>query len=58
MARGGGEVATIVADPTFGPDGSGGWAISVGWGGASQEEALTYCGRYSSLEGIPEGWQG
>ena len=40
MARGGGEADLIV-----GPSGCRGWAIYVGWGGASQEEALTYCGR-------------
>ena len=37
------------------PDGCRGWAICFG-GGASLEEALTYCGRQSPLEGIPLGW--
>ena len=57
-ARGGWEVATVIAEPTVGPDGCGGWAIYVGWGAASQEEAPTYHGRQSSPEGILKGWQG
>ena len=51
------EVARCITDPTIGPDGSGSWAIYVGQGGASQEEALTDCGRQGSLEGIPLGWK-
>ena len=43
--RGGGEVTCIIVNQTVGPDGCGSWAIYVGWGGASQEEGLTYCGR-------------
>ena len=50
------EVTFIIANLTVGPDGCGGWAIYVGWGGASQEEAPTNCGRQSPPEGIPPGW--
>ena len=32
MAGGGGEVTTVVANLTVGPDGCRGWAIYVGWG--------------------------
>ena len=39
------EVAIIIANLTVGPDGCRGQAIYVGWGGASQEAAPTYCGR-------------
>ena len=42
--------------PGLCPDGCGSWANYVGWGGASQEEALTYHGRQGSLERIP--WTG
>ena len=45
MARGGGEVTTIIANLKVGPNGCGGQAIYVGQGGAGQEEALTYHGR-------------
>ena len=55
-AQGGREITLIIADPTVGPDGCGGWAIYVGWGGASQEEAPTNHGRQSPPEGIPPGW--
>ena len=47
MARGGWEVTIIIANLTVGPDGCRGQAIYIRWGGASQEEALTYCGRQS-----------
>ena len=57
MAGGCGNVAIIIANPTVGPDGCGGWAICFGQGGASQEEALTYCQRQSPLEGIPPCWE-
>ena len=57
-AGGGGEVATVITYLTVGPDGCGGLAIYVGWGGASQEEALADCVRQSSLKGILEGQQG
>ena len=35
MARGGGEVTTVIANLTVGPDGCGGLAIYVRSGGAS-----------------------
>ena len=35
VARGGGEVTTVIANLTVGPDDCGGWAIYIGWGGAS-----------------------
>ena len=54
-ARGGGEVTTVIANPTVGPYGCGGWAIYIGWGGASSYEALTYCGRQSPPERILAG---
>ena len=54
----GGEVTGVITNLTVGPDGSGGWAIHVGWGGASQKEALTYHGRQGPPRGIPEGWKG
>ena len=57
MAGGSGLVAVIIANPTVGPDGCGGWAICFRRG-ASQEEALPYHGRQSPLEGIPQGWEG
>ena len=57
VARGRGKVATVIANPTVGPDGCRGQAIYVRWGGASQEEDLTYHGRQSSPEGILKGWQ-
>ena len=47
----GSEVATVVTDPTVAPDGCGGQAIYVGWGGTGQEEAPTDCGRQGSLPG-------
>ena len=50
--------STVITDLTVGPDGCGGWAIYVGWGGAGPEEAPTYCGSQSSPEGILEGQQG
>ena len=52
-----GKVPVIIANLTVGPDGCRGWAIYFG-GGASQEEALTYCGGQSPTEGIPPGWEG
>ena len=55
MAGGCGKVTIIVANPTVGPDGYRGQAICFE-GGASQEEAPTYHGRQSPLEGIPPGW--
>ena len=58
VARRGREVATVIAKPTVGPDGQGGWAIYVGWGRASQKEALTDCGRQGPQERILEGQQG
>ena len=57
VARGGGEVATVIANLTAGPDGCRGWAIYIGWGGASQKEAPTNCGRQGPQEGILEGQQ-
>ena len=54
-AKRGGEVTGVITDLTVGPDGCGGQDIYVGQGGASQEEALTYCGRQGSPDGIPEG---
>ena len=47
MAGGCGKVTFVIVDPTVGPDGCRGWAIYVGWGGASREEALTNQGRHS-----------
>ena len=46
-AGGCGKVPGIIANPTVGPDGCRGWAIYIGCGGASQEEAPTDCGRQS-----------
>ena len=43
MERWGG--AGVIAKLTVGPDGCGDQAIYIGWGGASQEEVPTYCGR-------------
>ena len=57
-AGGCGKVSVIIANPIVGPDGCGGWAICFRSGGASQEEAPTYHGRQSPLEGIPLGWKG
>ena len=37
----------VIANLTVGPDGCRGWAICFG-GGASEEEAPTYCGRQSA----------
>ena len=56
MDGGCGKVTFVITDLTVGPDGCRGWTIYVGWGGASQEEALTNCGRQSPPEGIPLGW--
>ena len=56
MAGGCGEVTVIIANPTVGSDGCRSWAIYVGSGGASQEEALTYRGRQSPPERVPPGW--
>ena len=56
-AGGCGKIPIIVANPTVGPDCCRGWAICFGSGGASQEEALTYCGRQSPPKGIPLGWE-
>ena len=52
-----GEVGRSLShhQPTVGPDGCIGWAIYVGWGGTSQEKALTYHWRQDPLEGIPLG---
>ena len=56
--RGGGaagtgeEVTGVISKPTVGPDGCRDWAIYVGWGEASSQEAPTYYGRQSLLEGI------
>ena len=58
MVGRGGKVTLVIADPTVGPDGCGGHAIYVWWGGASQEEAPTYHGRQSPHKGIPLGWKG
>ena len=55
-AGGCGQVTIIIAKPTVGTDGCRGWAIYIGPGGASQEEALTNYGRQSPPEGIPPGW--
>ena len=55
-AGGCGKVAIIIANLTVGPDGCRGWAICFGVG-ASLEEAPTYHGRQSPLEGISPGWQ-
>ena len=52
MAGGGGEVTRVIVNPTVGPDGCRGQAIYIRWGGASSQEALTYCMRQGSLEGI------
>ena len=43
-----GKVTRVVANLTVGPDGCGGWAIYVRWGGAAQEGALTVCERQGS----------
>ena len=37
-AQGGWEVTAVVANPTVGPDGCGGWAIYVRWEGANLKE--------------------
>ena len=58
MAAGCGQVTIIIANLTVGPDGCGGWAIYIRCEGASQEEALTNCGRQSPPETIPLGWKG
>ena len=55
-AGGCGQVPIIIANPTVGPHGCGGWAIYVRSGGASQEEAPTDHRRQSPPEGIPPGW--
>ena len=47
------EVTRVIINLTVTQDDCAGWAIYVGWGGASQEEALIYCGRQGPLEGIP-----
>ena len=52
MTGTGGEVTRVIINPTVGPDGCGGWAIYVGWGGASSQEAPAYHGRQGPLEGI------
>ena len=64
----GGEVTRIIANPTVCPDGCRGQAIYIGQGGASQEEALTDCGkqgpqrnssrlgRWKSPRGTTWGW--
>ena len=56
MAGGCGKVTFFIHNPTVSPDGCGGWGIYIRSGGASQEEALTYHGRQSPLEGVPPGW--
>ena len=56
LAWAGGEVATIVANLTAGPDGCKGQAIYIGWGGASLKEALSHCGRQGPQEGVLEDW--
>ena len=38
------EVTGVITNPTVGPDSCGGWAIYIGLGGASLQEALTYHG--------------
>ena len=55
-AVGCGKIPIIIANLTVGSDGCRGWAICFG-GGASLEEALTYCGRQSPPEGISPGWK-
>ena len=50
------EVARVITDPTVGPDGCGGQAIYVWWGGASQKEAQTDHRRQDSQERVPGGW--
>ena len=56
VTGGGGEVTTVIADPTVGSDGHRSQAIYIGRRGASLQEALTYCGRQDLLEGILAGW--
>ena len=56
VARGGGEVTTVVADPTVGPDDCRSWAIYIRRGGACSQDALTYCGRQGPLKGILPSW--
>ena len=51
-----GRLHIIIANPTVGPDGYGGQAICFR-GGASPEEAPTYSGGQSPLEGISPGWK-
>ena len=51
----GGEITRVIANLTVVPDGCGGWAIYVGWGGASSQEALPYHERQGHLEGILAG---
>ena len=51
----GGEITRVTANPTVGPDNCRGWAIYVGRGGASSQEALTYHGRQGPPEGILAG---
>ena len=43
----------VISNLTVGPDGCRDQAIHV----RQQEEALTYCGRQSPMEGIPPGWE-
>ena len=57
-AGGCGKVPVIITNLTVGLDGCRGQAIYVRCGGASQEEALTDCGRQSPPEGISLGWKG
>ena len=52
-----GKVPIVIANLTVGPDGCGGQTICFR-GGASQEEALPYCGRQSPPEGILQGQKG
>ena len=44
MARGGGEVATVIANLTVGPDSCGGWAIYVRWGKPATKKLHTTVG--------------
>ena len=57
MAGGSGSVAVIVANPTVGPDGCGGWAIYLRIG-ACPKEALPYHWGQGPMEGVPEGRKG
>ena len=52
----GGEVTTVITNLTVGLDDHGIQAIYVRRGGASLQEALTYCGRQGPPEGILVGW--